>query len=199
MKPFIYSILFFYFFASCNYKDNNQSIDIIKEIKIPSITKNKNDVNFSLKNGILFYENKVYSGVINDFYDNGNIKSTSQYFEGKREGKYFGWYLNKNKSFQRFYKNGIKTGTHLGWFKDGSKMFEYQLNNKGVYHGYVKDWHQNGQTAKHFNFIEGKENGSQKMWQLNGKIRANFYTINNERHGLIGLKNCVSVINEVDN
>ena len=120
MKPFIYSILFFYFFASCNYKDNNQSIDIIKEIKIPAITKNKNDVNFSLKNGILFYENKVYSGVINDFYDNGNIKSTSQYFEGKREGKYFGWYLNKNKSFQRFYKNGIKTGTHLGWFKDGS-------------------------------------------------------------------------------
>ncbi|MCL7753464.1 hypothetical protein [Polaribacter sp. Z022] len=199
MKPFIYSILFFYFFASCNYKDNNQSIDIIKEIKIPSITKNKNDVNFSLKNGILFYENKVYSGVINDFYDNGNIKSTSQYFEGKREGKYFGWYLNKNKSFQRFYKNGIKTGTHLGWFKDGSKMFEYQLNNKGVYHGYVKDWHQNGQIAKHFNFIDGKENGSQKMWQLNGKIRANFYTINNERHGLIGLKNCVSVINEVDN
>ncbi|WP_298880135.1 hypothetical protein [uncultured Polaribacter sp.] len=199
MKPFIYSILFFYFFASCNYKDNNQSIDIIKEITIPSITKNKNDVNFSLKNGILFYENKVYSGVINDFYDNGDIKSTSQYFEGKREGKYFGWYLNKNKSFQRFYKNGIKTGTHLGWFKDGSKMFEYQLNNKGVYHGHVKDWHQNGQIAKHFNFIDGKENGSQKMWQLNGKIRANFYTINNERHGLIGLKNCVSVINEFDN
>ena len=32
------------------------------------------------------------------------------------------------------------------------------------------------------------------MWKVNGKIRANFFTIKGERHGLIGLKNCVSVI-----
>ena len=75
-------------------------------------------------------------------------------------------------------------------------MFEYQFNDKGVYHGSLKDWHQNGQLAKHFNFKDGKEIGSQRMWKLNGEIRANFYTVKGERHGLIGLKNCVSVISE---
>ena len=40
--------------------------------------------------------------------------------------------------------------------------------------------------------MEGKERGSQKMWDLDGKITANFYTVENERHGLIGLKNCIS-------
>ncbi|WP_282072950.1 hypothetical protein [Polaribacter atrinae] len=73
-------------------------------------------------------------------------------------------------------------------------MFEYHISDKGVYDGSVKDWHYNGQLAKHFNFVDGKETGSQKMWNANGKIRANFYTVNGDRHGLIGLKNCVSVL-----
>ena len=71
-------------------------------------------------------------------------------------------------------------------------MFLYHFNNKGRYHGAVKDWHSNGILGKHFNFMEGKERGSQKMWDLDGKITANFYTVENERHGLIGLKNCIS-------
>lgn len=169
------------------------------DIFIPFVEKNKHDAKFKTKNGVLFFDDKVYSGYVNEYHKEDILKSTSQYYKGKREGKYFGWYPNKSKWFQRFYKNGIKLGTHKGWFKDGQQMFEYQLNDKGVYNGSVKDWHYNGQIAKHFNFVNGKEEGSQKMWKVNGNIRANFYTVNGERHGLIGLKNCVSVLTTTDN
>ncbi len=53
-------------------------------------------------------------------------------------------------------------------------MFVYHFKKTGVYNGSVKDWYANGVLAKSFNFIEGKEAGSQKMWDLKGKIRANF-------------------------
>lgn len=192
----VITIVFLLFFISCNNPVNKEIKEVITvvEIKIPSIEKDKNDKGFNLKNGVLYFEEIPYSGTVNQFYKDGNLKSTSTYYKGKREGKYLGFYSNQNKWFERFYVKGKKTKIHSAWYQNGQQMFEYQFNNQGVYHGYVKDWHPNGQLAKHFNFENGKEVGSQKMWQSTGKIRANFFTINGERHGLIGLKNCVSVV-----
>ncbi|MGK0414478.1 MAG: antitoxin component YwqK of YwqJK toxin-antitoxin module [Polaribacter sp.] len=194
MKLLKISILFCSIFLSCDQKKQEINLFSKDEIIIPSVEKNKIDTNFTLINGVLLYEDKPYSGSVKEFYSDGNLKSISQYNQGKREGTYFGFYADSKKWFERYYTNGLKSGIHKGWHTNGLQMFEYYFNNKGVYHGSVKDWHFSGILGKHFNFVDGKETGSQKMWDLKGKIRANFYTVNNERHGLIGLKNCVSVL-----
>lgn len=189
-------IIFCLLFINCNQIKVDKTSILMDEITIPSIEKNINNASFKIKNGILFFDKKPYSGIVKEFYDDGVLKTKSEYYQGKRQGEFFGWYATGNRWFERYYKKGIKVKNHKGWFNDGQQMFEYQFNANGVYNGYTKDWHYNGQLAKHFNFIEGKESGSQKMWKLDGKIRANFHTINGERHGLIGLKNCVSVLSE---
>ncbi len=194
MKVLRIFILLSLLLISCSEKTrNNKDVVSVDKAEIPSIEKNSNDENFVLKNGILYHIEKPYSGIVKELYSNKKTKTVSEYYNGKREGIFLGYYNNGNKWFERFYSKGIKIGTHKGWFENGQLMFEYQLNNKGMYNGSVKDWHFNGQLAKHFNFKNGKEFGSQKMWKLSGKIRANFYTVNGERHGLIGLKNCVTV------
>jgi antitoxin component YwqK of YwqJK toxin-antitoxin module len=191
-------ILIAIFLISCdNKKQEIKEVFIVDEIQIPSIEKNKRNANFKLKNGVLLFVKKPYSGTVNELYSDGNLKSTATYFQGKREGKYFGFYQNKQKWFERYYTKGLKIKTHKAWYQNSQQMFEYQFNSKGMYSGFTKDWHLNGQLAKHFNFVDSKETGSQKMWKSSGKIRANFYTVNGERHGLIGLKNCVSVITEL--
>ena len=182
----------FFIVTSCHQKEQEVAVNI-DEIIIPKIEKNRLDTKFELKNGVLLYDNLPFSGIVNEFYSEGKLKSTSEYFRGKRQGFYKGFYTNKELAFERFYTNGLKTGNHKGWFENGNQMFDYQFNNLGVYDGEVKDWFENGNLQKHFNFVEGKESGSQKMWDINGKIRANFYTVNGERHGLIGLKKCISV------
>lgn len=187
-------VISFLFFISCD--EPPQEViknDHIVDVQIPTIKKNRNDKGFQLKNGVLHFEKTPYSGTVIKFYDNGSLKSESTYYQGKREGKYFGFYPNKNKWFERYYTNGFKTKKHKGWHDNGQQMFEYKFNNKGVYDGAVKEWYNNGQLAKHFNFKNGQENGSQKMWKPTGKIKSNFFTVNGERYGLIGLKNCVSV------
>ncbi len=181
--------------ASCNGKRQElKGVVVLKEIRIPSIEKSKDDTGFKVKNGVLLFEDSLYSGIVNEFYFDEKIKSKSEYYQGKRHGYYFGWYLNGNKWFERFYASGIKTETHLGWFENKQAMFQYEFNANGLYDGVVKDWNKNGSLTKHFNFEEGKEAGSQRMWDFDGKIRANFYTVNGERHGLIGLKNCGSIV-----
>ncbi len=186
-------IIFVLLFISCLKKHeihNNTSHKVI----IPTKIKEKKDSNFQLKNGILYFNNQVYSGIVKEFYIDDKLKSSSEYYQGKRNGFFKGWYKNGDKCFERFYTDNIKTGTHLGWFDNGVKKFEYQFDIQGRYNGFVKNWYINGLLAKHFNFKKGKEAGSQKVWNDKGKIKSNFYTVNGERHGLIGLKNCVSVV-----
>ena len=189
------SLIIFLICVSCHSKNDEIEIESsLNEIKTPAIEKNRKDVNFKLRNGVLHYKKVAYSGVVKEFYDNGALQSESDYFQGKRQGSFLGWYRNGNQWFERFYTKGFKSGIHRGWFQNGQKMFHYQFNTQGLYDGFVKDWHANGILEKHFNFVEGKETGSQKMWNLKGDIKANFYTVNGERHGLIGLKKCVSVV-----
>lgn len=87
MRSFIINILIFLFFFSCNdtiqEKENTISID---EITIPSIEINRDHANVKLKNGILYFEETPFSGIVNTFYNDENIKSKSAYHQGKREG-----------------------------------------------------------------------------------------------------------------
>ncbi|MDB2384933.1 hypothetical protein N9V96_00500 [Polaribacter sp.] len=191
-----FHLFFLFIIASFCFSCQNTKKDVIKyddEIIIPDVVKNRSDENFLQKNGVLFYNGKKYSGIIIVHYKSGEIKSKSEYFQGKRNGYYNGFYENGNKWFQRFYRNNLKIGTHKGWYSNKQQSFIYNFNNNGEYEGSVKEWYKSGQLQKDFNFEKGKESGSQKMWQTSGKIRANFYTVNGIRHGLIGLKNCISV------
>ncbi len=195
MKKLILLILVFNILISCGREDKEVKQTIaMSEIVIPPIERSRDNAGFEVMNGILLLDDHPYSGIVNEFYPDKNLKSKSEYYQGKRHGYYFGWYRNRNRWFERFYTNGIKTGTHLGWFENKQQLFQYQFNNNGMYNGAVKDWHKNGVLAKHFNFKDGKEAGSQRMWEVDEIIRANFYTVNGERHGLIGLKNCGSVV-----
>lgn len=182
-----YLLLFIVLLASCKSKEARSTNAIIL------IEKSSTDSLFSLKNGVLMYENQPFSGIVNTFYNTGKLKSKLRYVLGKRDGIYKGWYPNGNKSFERLYKEGLKFGAHIGWYENGQLKFKYHFNEQGDYNGEVKEWYSNGQLYKVFNYNNGREEGSQKMWQPNGKIRANFVTINRERFGLIGIKKCYSV------
>lgn len=197
MKNLRIYIITIFILVSCNLKNKKQDeAALINEVTIPFIKKNADNTGLKLKNGILFFKENPYSGIIEEYYLKGKLKSSSTYYQGKREGVFKGWYVNGNKWFERFYTVGLKTGIHVGWFDDGSQMFEYHFNTKGVYNGKITEWYKNGTLLKEFHFNEGKEEGSQKMWQPNGKIKANFVTKGGERFGLIGLKKCYTVHTE---
>ena len=68
--------------------------------------------------------------------------------------------------------------------------FEYNLKDD-EYNGSLKEWNRKGQIIKSFNYVNGYENGSQKLWFDNGEVRSNYVIKNNRRYGLLGTKNCI--------
>jgi len=146
-----------------------------------------------LNNGVLYYSSTPFNGTLKSFNEVNQTKNTTNYVSGKKEGIERKLYLNDSLAELRFYKNGFKIGVHKGWRENGKQKFEYPYSNQGVYHGTIKEWYVNGQLVREFNYVHGKEDGSQKMWLSNGNIRANYTVVNGERFGLIGLKKCYSV------
>ena len=153
-----------------------------------------NDPNFKLNNGILKLNNIPFSGFTFELYSSGKLKSKKQFLNGRKHGYEKYWFLNDSLSTLRYYKNGIKIGIHQSWWENRQQKFVYHFNDNGKYNGSVKEWYPDGQLAKDFNFIEGVEDGPQKLFKLNGAIKANYIVINEERFGLIGLKKCYTVI-----
>ncbi|PWH83180.1 hypothetical protein DIS18_01100 [Algibacter marinivivus] len=165
---------------SCNTSSDKKNVNALDE-------------NLKLDNGVLFYNEVPFEGVLVSYYAPEKLKSKIEYIEGRKHGSENQWYKNGNKLVERFYKDGYKTGIHKSWWEDGTPKFEYHFNEKGEFDGNVKEWHKNAQIFRDFNYVAGKESGKQRMWKIDGTIKANYEVVNGERFGLIGLKKCYTV------
>lgn len=153
----------------------------------------KSNKELMLKNGVLFFAEAPFNGVLIAQYPGLTTKSKSIYINGRKHGLETKWYSNKQKAEERYYSNGKKVKKHIGWRADGAMKFEYHFNANGAYVGNRKEWYPNGQLMLSFNYTDGKETGNQQMWNSDGKVRANYTVVGTERFGLIGLKKCYSV------
>lgn len=156
------------------------------------------NVNLKLENGVLFYNDIAFSGMLVSYYSEDVLRSEIQYEKGKKHGFEKQWYPNGQKIIERYYAEGVKTGIHKAWWESGDKKFEYHFNEKGEFHGLVKEWYKSSQLFRAFNYVNGKEVGSQKLYKNDGTIKANYEVVNGERFGLIGLKKCYSLTVDSD-
>ena len=120
--------------------------------------------NFHSKNGIFFKNKTPFTGRVFKLHENGlDTVYIRSYFKGIKNGQFVRFYT-KNRIFEkRNYINGKKEGIHIGYWEDGSLAFKYILKND-EYNGSLKEWNRKGQIIKSFNYVNGYENGSQKLW-----------------------------------
>jgi len=159
----------------------------------PELRLEASNSNLKLENGVLFYKNGAFNGVLFSYYNEDLLRSEIQYVKGKKHGYEKQWYPNGNRLVVRWYEAGVKIGIHKSWWDNGDKKFEYHFNDHGAFHGLVKEWYKSGQVFRVFHYINGKEVGSQRLYKNDGTIKANYEVVNGERFGLIGLKKCYSL------
>ena len=163
----------------------------LKGEKQDQIIIETNNVNIHKKGNIFFYRGAPFSGKMIEIYDSGidQKKSSVEYKEGKKHGKYLSWYRGGTKDEQRFYKEGVKSGLHQGWWENGNNKFKYIFKN-GRYHGLIEEWHGNSTIFIQKNYHNGLENGMQVSFRINGDLRYKYRALNGKQYGYIGTKLC---------
>lgn len=158
---------------------------------VQSVTR-ADDSTLHLYNGVLFQNEKPYTGKVYSLKENNRDTSSIMYFaDGKEDGEWKRWYDNGQLMENRFYRKGTKIGKLAQWWPDGKPKILYFFES-GEYEGECKEWYADGKQAKIMHYIDGHESGSQKWWWEDGRIRANYVVINGERYGLSGLKQCIN-------
>jgi antitoxin component YwqK of YwqJK toxin-antitoxin module len=152
-----------------------------------------NDAGISLRNGVVHYNGKFFSGRMYQLFPSGDTAVVSQYIKGMLQGWEYKWYANGKLAEERYYINGKKEGVHKGWREDCTKRFEYHFKND-EHEGILKEWFADGTVARIFNYRKGYEEGQQQMWWSDGRIRANYFVKHGERFGLLGQKLCKNTI-----
>ncbi len=170
---------------------SNQSKEVIS---IPAISLVWGDTALKTVNGVLFYQEKPFSGFVNGYYANGIKKSLQSFYAGKEEGWLVTYYPNKKIDAKRYYHKGEKDSIHQGWWQNGKLRFEYHFKD-GVYEGDFKEWYQSGKRLKWISYQAGKEVWG-KGWRENGKAFMSFVVRDGRLYGQINPNLCYSLKKE---
>jgi len=176
-------------FVSCNSE--------IPAVEIPNQFIANSDSSFRFEQGVLLYNNLPYSGYSGLIANNTDTIIYTPFLNGQEEGWSLEYYDNGKPKSKRYYKKGAKEGIHTGWWKNGQMQFLYHFKDD-EFEGELKEWYASGQLYRVFNYSKGQETGIQKMWKRDGRIKANYEIKNGRRYGLVGVKNCENVWDEVD-
>lgn len=194
-------ILYFLIVSSCNKTKHSGSktrgiaYPINKKIILNDTIDFKNPKVLFL-NGVYFFNDKVYSGVVFKELKGYKVKTYSTVLDGKLNGMYQSFYENGNPYEIRHYKNNMSFGRQLGYWKSTGKLkFEYHyVNDKKE--GLQKSWYENGDLAYIYNFKNDKQDGLQQAWRKNRSLYRNFEVKHGARYGLQKSKSCIELKDE---
>jgi len=166
-------------------------------ISIPSVTVNISDSQLHYNNGLCFYRQQLYSGIIEDEYSNEKRHHERSFYKGKEEGWTLFFYEDGTLAEKRYYHLGEKDSVHTGWWQNGKPRFEYHFK-QGLYNGNYKEWYSSGQGYKHILYINGKDEWG-KGWRESGKMFMNYTMKDGRRYGIVNSNLCYTIKNGAGN
>ena len=114
-----------------------------------------------------FIRDSQYTGIIEIYYPNNQLKSLREYSGGKKYGKHQGWWENGNQQYEYYFDNDQNIGKHIQWHSNGEVFIVKNFEN-GVEAGEQKAWDQNGNLMYKYIYHEGRKYGIQGSIVCNG-------------------------------
>ncbi|MEC7822200.1 MAG: hypothetical protein VYA20_00420 [Candidatus Neomarinimicrobiota bacterium] len=114
-----------------------------------------------------FIRDSQYTGIIEIYYSDNQLKSLRKYSDGKKYGKHQGWWENGNQKYEYYFKNDQNVGQHMQWHSNGQLFIVKNFKN-GIEEGEQKAWDQNGNLMYKYIYHKGRKYGIQGSIVCNG-------------------------------
>ena len=190
---FLFSFIFFF-----NRQDKAVKKDVASsaQIGMSEVLILKSKLVFKQNIGLVYYQDKPFSGVSVLYYTNGKKAETVDYINGEKEGAFKNWFQDGLLSFEAFYSKGKLNGISRSWWSNSNLRSESIFVN-GIANGIQKQWYVSGEKFKQMTIVNGKEEGMQQAWRRNGKIYNNYEAKNGRIFGLKRANLCFQLEEEI--
>ncbi|MCZ6537013.1 MAG: toxin-antitoxin system YwqK family antitoxin [Gammaproteobacteria bacterium] len=120
-----------------------------------------------------------YTGLVRDFYPNGQRESESSYVDGKQDGIDTEWYDDGQKKAERTWALGQRVH-EIQWWENGQKRHESKYVD-GKLHGGTS-WFEDGNKRKEDVWVDGQRK-SQTEWHENGNKKSEEFYVAGRKDG----------------
>ena len=106
---------------------------VVLSLVVLSIACTKIDTSSNnVKSKAVTVEKQSYSGVVTEYYKNGNKKYETKYNDGKPSGKYLTWFKDGTKKAEGEYQEGKRVGLWKWYNEKGKINFTVIYENSGI-------------------------------------------------------------------
>ncbi len=133
--------------------------------------------------GVRVYRGKPFTGKIVTRHPSGQIATSENYINGKRNGALKKWFDNGVLGFESYYSRGKLHGLTKSWWPNGNQRSKL-IYKDGVVHGTSLHWYKSGERFKQMHYVNGSPEGIQQAWRPNGKLYSNYEYKNGRVFGL---------------
>ena len=116
-------------------------------------------------------EDKPYTGIFIDKYENGNLGKERRYKNGVLNGEVRTYDENGQLLLLNTYKNGQKNGPHRGYYDNGNLQTEAIYKN-GKNDGVSRMYYENGQLWRESKYKNGVQVAPTKWYDENGNPKS---------------------------
>ena len=109
------------------------------------------------------------NGVVETYYDNGQLMERATYKDDELEGLYEVWYENGQPELRGYYKDGKTDGLYEAWYENGQPELRGYYKD-GKLEGLREIWYGSGQLKSKANYKDGKPDGLYNEWDENGNL-----------------------------
>ena len=88
------------------------------------------------------------NGVVETYYENGQIASRANYKNGKLNGLYETWYDNGKQLSRTNYKNGERNGLYETWYENGQPQESTMYKDDVKLYSYINDEHEQNKVEQ---------------------------------------------------
>tara|TARA_X000001036_G_scaffold401539_1_gene406701 strand:- start:819 stop:1415 length:597 start_codon:yes stop_codon:yes gene_type:complete len=138
-----------------SYITNDTSKEEIEQEKEASPEKSSpqsekiSEKNLVIRNNLFYkkFTNKPFSGLVETYHENGQLKTTGQIINGKKNSLWEKYYSNGRQKSIGHYKMGVKEGSWKYYFLN-SNLKEEEFYKNGKEHGLWKTFDAQGSLLK---------------------------------------------------
>ena len=127
------------------------------------------DENDYIESEILNYKGSPFTGVVEEYHENGQLYSRTNYKDGKYVGISKSYYESGQLHQKGTYKDGVRHGPWEVYYKNGqvSEKLNYKDN---LFDGLYETYHENGQLEEKINFKDDLRYGLIVTYDENGQV-----------------------------
>lgn len=128
------------------------------------------------------FKDNMPDGLMEEYYQNGQIKKLVNFSKGRLTGEYFEFSESGEVLLSGKYIDDLKEGDWYSYYRNGSKKSEYYYS-KNLLQGLVKKFFPNGSLAEIIPFEEGKLEGTYQTFFPNGQLQKSVEFSNDQENG----------------